>query len=113
MKKPSHFAVMRGFAGFFLLATACVMAGYGILSLFELSGLWQTVLSLWVGSAILALIGMLLHVLGKGSREKRDRQQHNELLDAMARIAQGDFSVFVRTDNLVHTELADAINKEG
>ena len=108
--RNAHFNMAKGFAGFFLVTTACVMAGYGILSFFELSGLWQTVLSLWAGLGILALFAVFSYLLGKDSRESYDRKQHNEILDAMAKIAQGDFSVFVQTDNFVHAELAGAIN---
>ena len=111
MREKNHgLIIMRGVLGFFLVTTACVIAGYGILSLFDLSGIWQTLLSLWVGSLIFAIIAVIAHFLGKGAHEKYDRQQHGELLDAMAKIASGNFSVFVQGDNSVHAELAEAIN---
>ena len=110
MRRMSRAKLTLGYAGFLLIITACVTAGYGILSLFELSGLWRTVLSLWVGTVIFALIAAILHYLGKGSQENHNMRQHGDLLDAMQRIAGGDFSVFVPTDDLAHTELAEAIN---
>ena len=110
MNKPNKFINLSRFIGVFLLATLSVAAGYGVLSFFELPGLWQTVFSLWIGILILAMFGFLMHIIGKGSHDKRDRLQHDTLLDALAKIAQGDFSVFVRTDNLIHTELVDAVN---
>ena len=110
MNKPNKFINLSRFIGVFLLATLSVAAGYGVLSFFELPGLWQTVFSLWIGILILAMFGFLMHIIGKGSHDKCDRLQHDTLLDALAKIAQGDFSVFVRTDNLIHTELVDAVN---
>ena len=110
MKKHRQFSKRRGFLGFFLVTTLCVTIGYGILSLFNLSGIWQTLLSLWTGSAILALAAVILHFTGKGKHERRALKQHNDLLDAMNRIAHGDFSVFVESDDFVHADLADAIN---
>ena len=110
MRSVNRRKIVGGFSGLFVMATLSVAAGYGILSFFDLSGLWRTVLSLWVGILILALFGFTAHALGKGSREDRDRRQHDTLLDAMARIAQGDFSVFVQTGDPVHTELINAVN---
>ena len=99
------------FIGLLSLATASIVAGYGLLSFFELTGLRHTVFSLWVGVLMLAIFGFVIHFFGKGSREKHDRVQHITILDAMERIAQGDFSVFVqKTDSVVHTELIDAVN---
>ena len=110
MKGSQRFEILCRFSGPFLTVTLSVAAGYGILSRFELSGLWRTMLSLWIGIVILALFGFAAHTWGKSSREDHDRLQHNTLLDAMARIAQGDFSVYVQTGDLVHAELANAIN---
>ena len=110
MRSVNRRKIVGGFSGLFVMATLSVAAGYGILSFFDLSGLWRTVLSLWVGILILALFGFTAHALGKGSREDHDRRQHNTLLDAMARIAQGDFSVFVQAGDPVHTELINAVN---
>ena len=110
MTRRKRLRILLEFGGFCLIVTACVMAGYGALERFDLSGLLQTVFSLWTGVLILALCALIAHTLGKGSREGRDRRQHSDLLDAMRRIAQGDFSVLVKSDDLVHDELADAIN---
>ena len=110
MRDVSRIKIVGGFAGLFLLVTIGVSAGYGILSFFSLSGLLRTVLSLWVGILIFAICGFVAHAFGKGSRDKHDRYQHDTLLDAMAQIAQGNFSVFVKSDSPVHAELADAIN---
>jgi len=110
MKNNNHAKMTLRLIGLFLAVTGCVAAGYGVLSLFKLSGLWKTVFSLWLGLAIVALFGFITHLLGKNSREEYDRNQHNTLLDAMARIAQGDFSVFVPTDDHIHNEFAEAVN---
>ena len=110
MRISNQYKLFNRLSSLFVLVTVCVVAGYGLLSFLELSGLWQTVLSLWVGVLILMMFGLLVHTLGKSSREKRDRFQHSTLLDAMARIAQGDFSVFIQTSDLVHAELIDAVN---
>jgi Signal transduction histidine kinase len=110
MRNFSRLKMAGRFIGLFLMATVCVAAGYCILSFSKLSGLWRTVCSLWIGVLILAMFGFAVHTLGKDSREKFDRLQHDTLLDAMAQIAQGDFSVFLQTDELIHTELVDAVN---
>ena len=111
MRKNTRIEFIYKFIGLVFMTTLCVAAGYWALSFFTLSGLWQTVCSLWLGIVILAVFGFTMHLFGSGRREEHDRLQHNTLLDAMARIAQGDFSVFVPTDDLIHTELVDAINE--
>lgn len=109
LKKPVRIAL--GFAGFVALITAFVAAGYCLLSLLHLSGLWQTLFSLWAGILLFAVFGFIMHSIGSRSRHKNhDKKQHGDLLDAMKRIAGGDFSVFVPTNDLAHTELAEAIN---
>ena len=110
INRNNHILITGRFAGLFLMATLSVAAGYGVLSFFELPGLWQTILSLWIGILILAMFGFIMHIVGKGSHDERDRLQHDTLLDALAKIAQGDFTVFVQSDALVHTELIDAVN---
>jgi len=110
MRRVSRAKLVLGYTGFLLVITACVTAGYCILSLLELSGLWRTLLSLWIGIILFALFGFIMHFFGKGLQENHNIRQHGDLLDAMQRIAGGDFSVFVPTDDLAHTELAEAIN---
>ena len=110
MKRQRRFSMVRGFSGFFLVTTICATVGYVILSFFNFTGIWQTLFSLWVGSAILAVTAAILHFTNKGKHERRDLKQHHDLLDAMHRIAQGDFSIFLQTDDFVHAELVDAVN---
>jgi two-component system phosphate regulon sensor histidine kinase PhoR len=111
MREGRRIKLVPGFVGFLVTITACVAAGYGLLSRFELPGLWQVVFSFWGGAAIFSLLASILHAVGRHSRrESYDMRQHSALLDAMERIAQGDFSVFVQTDDHIHAELADAIN---
>lgn len=111
MRRESRAKAILMLSKFIITMTACVAAGHGLMSLFKLSGLWQTVCSFLTGIVIFILFAFILHVVGRNSRhEGHDVKQHGTLLDAMERIAQGDFSVFVQTDDYVHAELADAIN---
>ncbi|MDR1116998.1 MAG: HAMP domain-containing histidine kinase [Oscillospiraceae bacterium] len=91
--------------------TICVTAGHYLLSLLDLSGLWQTLFSLWIGFGLFAFTGFLIHSIGSRSRhEDHDMEQHGFMLEAMERIAQGDFSVFLPTDDRAHAKVAEAIN---
>ena len=110
MREQRRLKIFLSAAGFIALTTASTAAGHGILSFTELSGLRKTVFSFWTGLLVLAVFGFLAHAFGKESRENHDRLQHSRILDAMERIAQGDFSVFVPADDIVHNELADAVN---
>lgn len=111
MRRESRAKVILMLSKFIIAMTACVAAGHGLISLFKLSGLWQTVCSFLTGIVIFILLAFILHAIGRHSRhERHDMKQHANLLDAMERIAHGDFSVFVQTDDYVHAELADAVN---
>jgi two-component system, OmpR family, phosphate regulon sensor histidine kinase PhoR len=94
-------------------------AGYGLMSLVYrwtgtppdilthiLSGLIGIIL-FW-GLANIARL--LIHRFSKGGRQ--NQTMHNQLLDAMTRIAQGDFDVFVDTRNVFfYDDIAQGINK--
>lgn len=111
MRKNSRVKTVLGFAGFIILISACVAAGYWLLSLLDLPGLWQTLFSLWIGILLFAAFGFVIHSIGSRSRhENHDMKQHGSILNAMERIAQGDFSVFVPTDDQSHAEIAEAVN---
>jgi two-component system, OmpR family, phosphate regulon sensor histidine kinase PhoR len=93
-------------------------AGYGLMSLVYrwtgtppdilthiLSGLIGIIL-FW-GLANIARL--LIHRFSKGGRQ--NQTMHNQLLDAMTRIAQGDFDVFVDTRNVFfYDDIAQGIN---
>ena len=100
-----------GFCALLSGVTVCVGTAYFILSVFNLPGLWKTIFSLWMGIFLFAAVGFVIHQLGSNSHKRKGRDaRERHLLEAMARIAQGDFSVFVQADDLAHAELADAIN---
>ena len=94
-------------------------AGYGLMSLvYRWTGtppdIWTHILSGLIGIILfwgLANIArLLIHRFSKGGRQ--NQTMHNQLLDAMTRIAQGDFDVFVDTRNVFfYDDIAQGINK--
>jgi len=77
---------------------------------FEVTGWQQTMFSLWVGMAIFAILALCVFAMGSGIHERDNARQYAIMLDALSRIAQGDFSVFLVTDDHMYAELVEAIN---
>lgn len=99
---------------FFIALVGAFAAGYGITFLiYRWTG---TPPALWA-HVISSLVGMLLIIgVSYATRSKHRFQQHqvmhNQLLNAMTRIAQGDFDVYVNTqDDIFHDDFAEGINK--
>ena len=103
----------------FVAFITCFAAGYGIMSLiYRATGIptdfWTHILS--------ALIGLILFVLGAYIARRiavrlnpdflQHEDTHNQLLNAMTRIARGDFNVYVEAhDDLLHKDIVQGINK--
>jgi two-component system, OmpR family, phosphate regulon sensor histidine kinase PhoR len=94
-------------------------AGYGLMSLiYRWTGtppeIWTHILSAVIGIILFAGLATLARLLisrfSKAGRE--DRIFHSQLLNAMTRIAQGDFDVYVNPrDTNFHEDIAEGINK--
>lgn len=107
-------------AGAFAL---CFAAGYGLSSLLfrftgRPSGLWATVVAGLLGVSVFALGVKLLVWYGTRSRRRdklMENARHNlmgEAIEAMERIARGDFSVFLPVDeHNPFSEIAESVNK--
>jgi two-component system, OmpR family, phosphate regulon sensor histidine kinase PhoR len=105
-----------------LVFTALIVffaAGYGLMSLiYRWTGtppdFWTHILSGLVGiilfGGLTTLARLLLGRFSKAGRQ--DRVFHSQLLNAMTRIAQGDFDVYVNPqDTNFHEDIAEGINK--
>ncbi|AHF09298.1 MULTISPECIES: HAMP domain-containing sensor histidine kinase [Dehalobacter] len=104
----------------FILAFGCFFsAGYGLVSLiYRWTG---TPSQFWV-SLIASLTGMILFIgaafifrwitIRRTHSIRQHRAIHDQLLNAMTRIAQGDFDVFIDTqDAFIYDDIAEGINK--
>ena len=106
----------------FLVFTALIVffaAGYGLMSLiYRWTGtppdFWTHILSGLMGIILFAGLATIARLLisrfSKAGRQ--DRAFHSQLLNAMTRIAQGDFDVYVNPqDTNFHEDIAEGINK--
>jgi signal transduction histidine kinase len=101
------------FLGFIAAISASMTAAF--LAVSRLGAQWpqlaQFLTSVWVGLLIFPVFWMFVHGNPKARFRDLRHRQHSALLDALERIAQGDFSVFIEEDEDVHGELAEAINE--
>ncbi|MDR3051918.1 MAG: HAMP domain-containing histidine kinase [Oscillospiraceae bacterium] len=101
---------------FLVLLSAAIVASYGLFScIFRVTGKPPEIAAfIIVGVAAMVLLvlaaGTVMHIVGRSRREGH-RNAHNVLMDALSRIAQGDFSVLIEPDDSdVHNDLISAIN---
>jgi signal transduction histidine kinase len=112
---PAVIAVLSLFAAF----SCFFAAGYGIMRLvYRWTGtpaqFWSFILSSLLGLALITGVASVFRVIAtRGSKRLRQHQgMHNKIIDAMTRISQGDFDVFLDTgDDFVHDDIAEGINK--
>ncbi len=102
------------------LALGCFSAaGYGItLVIYQWTGtppeFWTHIVSSLLGLILFTCAASILRLIAsrysKGIR--RYQGTYGQLLNAMTRIAQGDFDVFIDTgDDFMHNDIAEGINK--
>lgn len=104
---------------FFFTFECFFAAAYGIMSVIyrwsgTLSEFWTYIISSLLGLSLFACAVSVFRIIF--IRYSKDFRQntgaHSQLLNAMTRIAQGDFDVFVDAgDNFIHNEIAEGINK--
>lgn len=93
-------------------------AGYGLMSvIYRWTGtppeFWTHIFSGLMGMVLAAGSVAIVSFFGGRSKEARKHQaMYDQLLNAMTRIAQGDFDVFVDTqNNYMHEDIVTGINK--
>ena len=115
MKKMKWPQAALALLGFFLLLGVLFAAGGIIASLLGIQGLLSHIMSGLLGIIILAATANIVRRFHKD--EEFDKKliherilMHERVLDAMAKISQGNFDVFVEPDQR-HPEFASALNK--
>ena len=118
----------RRWWGFFLSIlivsfTACLAAGYGLsLLLFRLTGrladIWATIVAGLLGLCVFGLCATIIARIGSRTHHKNEQwaiargKLMNDTMEAMDRIAHGDFSVFVPVDERnPFSEITESVNK--
>lgn len=96
----------------------CFAGGYGLTSvIYRHTGtppeLWEHIFSGLMGIVIFAGVATLARIIAvRFHKLRRHQGVHSQLLNAMTRIAQGDFDVFVEQhDGFPHDDIAEGINK--
>ena len=111
MKRLNRIRFVIGLVIFISIISMCVAAGHWIASSYlEVNALWHTMFSLWIGIAIFAILALGVFSMSAGIRKREDADQYAIMLDALSRISQGDFTVFLVTDDHMHVEFVEAIN---
>jgi signal transduction histidine kinase len=101
------------------LYSSCISAGYGISSLIFRAvgtppGIWGFLLRAFIVLALITLVltGFRLFFQLQHPEHLKERHGYSTLLNAIDRIAKGDFGVLLEPrDAGMHHELAEAINK--
>lgn len=114
-RPPTAIAVILLF-----LAFGCFFAvGYGLMSvIYRWTGyppeLWTHILSGLLGMILVTGLASIsrLFMSRNSNRLQQFQRRRNQLLNAMTRIARGDFDVFVDPQNdFMHDDIAEGINK--
>ena len=119
MKQAKRPSVLFSFFLVFIALIIFLAAGYGLMSLiYRWTGtppdFWAHILSGTMGFILFGGAAAVARPLVvRFSNDARQNQViHSQLLNAMTRIAQGDFDVYIKPqDFLFHDDLAEGINK--
>ncbi len=117
-KKTEHQRVILGFLGVSVTMMFCMAGGYWVTQLlFRMFGIPHPfagyLFACWAGFTLFWLFASLMHtILNHFQHKKGFEGRNSKLLEAMRRIASGDFSVMVPVDdNEIHSDIARGLNE--